>query len=99
MNTPALDLRLAHELELAEAQAAVACAQMMNMVQPRASSAFEPIAGGYAVYSGANNPVTQAVALGLDGPVTAADTCTRGNLSAGPFDAARALQGTQLPRQ
>lgn len=73
MDTPILDLQLAQEIELAEAQAAVGCVETMKKLAPEASSAFQRIAGGYAVYCGANNPLTQAVALGLDGPVSAAD--------------------------
>jgi GNAT superfamily N-acetyltransferase len=71
MQNVILDLELAREIELAESQAAVGCAEMMKTVQPMTVGAFEAIAGGYAVYCGANNPVTQAVALGLSGPVSA----------------------------
>lgn len=63
-----LDLDLAREIELAEAEAAVACARMM--ISKGADAATETIAGGYAVYCGANSPITQAVGLGLDGPVS-----------------------------
>ena len=48
-----------------EAKAAVACAKMTEAAE------FERVAGGYAVYCGAGNPVTQAVGIGLDGPVEA----------------------------
>lgn len=65
-----LDLELAREIELAEAQAAVGCAQMMKSVQPDTVGEFESLAGGYAVYCGKDNPVTQAVGLGLSGPVS-----------------------------
>jgi GNAT superfamily N-acetyltransferase len=63
-----LDLDLAREIELAEAEAAVACARMM--ISKGAEAATETIAGGYAVYCGANSPLTQAVGLGLDGPIS-----------------------------
>jgi GNAT superfamily N-acetyltransferase len=66
-----LDLQLAREIELAEAAAAVGCAEMMTSMQPDSVGAVERIAGGYAVYCGADNPVTQAVGLGLSGPVSA----------------------------
>jgi GNAT superfamily N-acetyltransferase len=66
-----LTLELAREIELAEAQAAVACAETMKAMRPGTGGAVEAIAGGYAVYCGANSPVTQAVALGLNGPVSA----------------------------
>jgi GNAT superfamily N-acetyltransferase len=65
-----LDLTLAREIELAEAEAAVGCAEMIKASQTNGSGAVEPIAGGYAVYCGPGSPVTQAVALGLSGPVS-----------------------------
>lgn len=66
-----LTLDLARELELTEAAAAVGCAETMKAVQPGSTAAIDHIAGGYAVYCGAGNPVTQAVGLGLHGPVAA----------------------------
>jgi hypothetical protein len=42
-------------------------------VEHSANAAVERIAGGYAVYCGANSPVTQAAALGLHGPVARAE--------------------------
>src|SRR5262252_8563573 len=66
-----LDQNLAREIELAEAQAAVACVEKLNERQPDAGGAVEPIAGGYAIYCGANSPITQAVGLGLSGYVSA----------------------------
>jgi GNAT superfamily N-acetyltransferase len=71
MESILLDLELAREIELAEAEAAVSCAQQMIAMQTRTEGAVERIAGGYAVYCGAGNPVTQAVGLGLHGPVSA----------------------------
>jgi hypothetical protein len=65
MKYPLLDLELAREIELAEAAAAVAGAEVMKSMQPQANCAVESIAGGYAVYCGAGSPVTQAVGLGL----------------------------------
>jgi len=70
MDTPLLDMELAREIELAECEAAVTCARMMKAMQAESVSAVETIAGGYAVYCGANSPVTQAVGLGLNGPVS-----------------------------
>ena len=66
-----LDQSLAREIELAEAQAAVACVEKLQELKPEASGAVEPIAGGYAIYCGANSPVTQSVGLGLSGSVSA----------------------------
>lgn len=66
-----LDQDLARQIELAEAEAAVACVEKLKELQPGARGAVEPVAGGYAVYCGANSPVTQAVGLGLNGAVSA----------------------------
>jgi len=66
-----LDLELAREIELAEAHAAVNCAELT--AQSGATADVSSIAGGYAIYCGAGNPVTQAVALGLHGPVSTED--------------------------
>jgi GNAT superfamily N-acetyltransferase len=60
-----LTVDLAREIELAEAHAAVSCARQTQSTK----YAVEPIAGGFAIYCGAENPITQAVALGLQGPV------------------------------
>jgi GNAT superfamily N-acetyltransferase len=69
MTAMLLDLALARRIELAEAQAAVDCADALKQLRPESGAAVEPVAGGFAVYCGANSPVTQAVALGLDGSV------------------------------
>src|SRR5271165_6465077 len=71
MDTMLLSLELARELEFAEAEVAVCVAETMRELQPDAGSAVLQVAGGYAVYCGANSPVTQAVGLGLNGPVSA----------------------------
>jgi len=71
MSRVILNLELAREIELAEAQAAVGCAEAMKSLQQESVGAFQSIAGGYAIYCGPGNPVTQAVGLGLCGPVTA----------------------------
>ena len=65
-----LDLALARRIELAEAQAAASAAEVMMRLKPEMAPAVERIAGGLAVFCGANSPVTQAVGLGLDGPVS-----------------------------
>lgn len=63
-------MELAREIELAEAEAAVGCAEMMRTMQPESAGAVDRIAGGYAVYCGPGNPITQAVGLGLQNPVS-----------------------------
>jgi GNAT superfamily N-acetyltransferase len=70
MESLLLDLELARTIELAEAEAAVACANQMIAVTPDSAAAVERIAGGYAVFCGPGNPVTQAVGLGLEGSVS-----------------------------
>ena len=65
-----LNIELARRIELAEAQAAVAGAETMKRLRPDRGAAVEPIAGGFAIYCGANSPTTQAVGMGLDGPVS-----------------------------
>jgi len=70
MEYPLLDLELARRIELAEADAAVAGAEFMKIAYPDSGVAIEPMAGGYAIYCGPGSPITQAVGLGLDGPVS-----------------------------
>jgi GNAT superfamily N-acetyltransferase len=65
-----LDLALARRIELAEARAAVGAAEAMERQRPEGGAVVEAIAGGFAVYCGANSPVTQAIGLGLDGVVS-----------------------------
>ena len=70
MEYPLLSLELAREIELAEAEAAVACAERLVAAHGNGAGAIASVAGGYAVYCGANSPVTQAVGLGLNGAVS-----------------------------
>jgi GNAT superfamily N-acetyltransferase len=67
---PLLSLELAREIELAEAEAAVACAERLMASQGDGGGAVASVADGYAVYCGANSPVTQAVGIGLNGAVS-----------------------------
>ena len=71
MDTLLLDLELARKLEFAEAEVAVCGAEAMQQLTPEVGTAVLQVGGGYAVYCGANSPVTQAVGLGLNGPVSA----------------------------
>ena len=66
-----LNLELSRRLEFVEAEVAVEGANTMMGVNPATSVAVQRVAGGYAVYCGANSPITQAVGLGLNGPVSA----------------------------
>ena len=54
---------------MAEAETAVFCAESVKSQDP-AKAEIARIAGGFAIYCGANSPVTQALGLGLDGPVS-----------------------------
>jgi GNAT superfamily N-acetyltransferase len=65
-----LTLELARRIENAEARAAIETAELMDRPSAGTSAAVEHIAGGSAIYCGPDSPVTQAVALGLDGPVS-----------------------------
>lgn len=65
-----LTLELARRIETAEARAAIETAELMDRQRAGTSAAIEHIAGGTAIYCGPDSPVTQAVALGLNGPVT-----------------------------
>lgn len=68
-----LDLALSRRIELAEAKAAAAAAEVMRQERPTIGAVVEQIAGGYVVFAGANSPVTQTVAIGLNGEVTSAE--------------------------
>lgn len=72
MEYPLLDLQVSKRIEWAEAEAAVDCATALKE-QGSETAETEKVAGGFAIYCGANSPVTQAVGLGLDGPVTKAE--------------------------
>ncbi|MGA2096758.1 MAG: GNAT family N-acetyltransferase [Candidatus Acidiferrum sp.] len=68
-----LELELAHRVELAEAQAAVECAEALERFRPGSGAAVRRVAGGFAVYCGKNSPITQAIGMGLEGPVSATE--------------------------
>jgi GNAT superfamily N-acetyltransferase len=68
-----LDLELARRIEHAEAQAAVECAEALGRFRPTSGAAVRRVAGGFAVYCGTSSPITQAVGMGLDGPVNASE--------------------------
>jgi GNAT superfamily N-acetyltransferase len=70
MEYPLLSLELAREIELAEAEAAIACAERLKAAQGDGAGAVASVGGGFAVYCGASSPVTQAVGLGLNGAVS-----------------------------
>lgn len=65
-----LDLELARRVESAEAQAAMECAEALKRFRASSGAAVLRVAGGFAVYCGKNSPITQAVGMGLEGPVS-----------------------------
>jgi GNAT superfamily N-acetyltransferase len=68
-----MDLELARRLEIASAMSGKACAVGAQGLYPELAAAYEEIAGGIAVYAGVNSPVTQALGVGLHGPVDSAE--------------------------
>lgn len=68
-----MDLKLARRVEMAEAFAARACAETVNRLRPELAVAIERIGGGVAAFTGIGSPVTQAIGVGLDGPITEAE--------------------------
>ncbi|HME12648.1 MAG TPA: GNAT family N-acetyltransferase [Candidatus Acidoferrum sp.] len=68
-----LTLELARRIEIAEARAAMETADLLDRERAGSAAAVEHIAGGAAIYCGPNSPVTQAVGLGLAGPVSDED--------------------------
>jgi hypothetical protein len=67
------DHALARRLEGADAQGNAACAPVHARLYPDAGATAELVAGGYAIYAGATSPLTQAIGLGTNGPVTTAE--------------------------
>jgi GNAT superfamily N-acetyltransferase len=68
-----IDLNLVRRLETASAKSGRACAEGAQRLHPDLGAAAEEIAGGIAVYAGVDSPVTQALGVGLDGPVDDAE--------------------------
>jgi GNAT superfamily N-acetyltransferase len=61
------DRALAARLEAADAAIAVAMAKAAQETVPNA--AFEPVAGGTAMFGGVGSPMTHAMGIGMTGPV------------------------------
>lgn len=68
-----IDLELVRRLEIASAMSGRSCADGAQKLHPEIGAASEDIAGGIAVYAGVDSPVTQALAVGLNGPVSDAE--------------------------
>jgi GNAT superfamily N-acetyltransferase len=74
-----IDLDLARRVEMAEAEAGRECAEACGRFHPEYSVAIEEIAGGFAVFAGVDSPITQAIGVGLNGPVSDADVDSLGD--------------------
>lgn len=57
-------------LEYGHADSGVAYARACLERFPDTPTAYEPIAGGWAIFQGAESPQTQALAVGMNGPVS-----------------------------
>jgi hypothetical protein len=68
-----LDLALARRVEMVEAASAVDRAELLQRIKPGSGAAAKRIAGRYAAHCAAESPLTQAVAIGLDGATTQGD--------------------------
>ncbi|HTU33481.1 MAG TPA: GNAT family N-acetyltransferase [Candidatus Acidoferrum sp.] len=68
-----IDLELVRRLEIASALSGKTCADAAQRFHPELGAASEEIAGGIAVYAGIDSPVTQALGVGLSGPVSEAE--------------------------
>jgi ribosomal protein S18 acetylase RimI-like enzyme len=63
-------LSFVKRLETAVALCGKECAEQAQSRIPGIEATVENIAGGIAVFAGVDSPITQAVGVGLDGPVT-----------------------------
>jgi GNAT superfamily N-acetyltransferase len=68
-----IDLEFVRRLEIASARSGKACADGAQKLHPEIGAVCEEIAGGIAVYAGIDSPVTQALGVGLNGPVSEAE--------------------------
>lgn len=68
-----MDMELARRVEMAEAVAMRACAEAALRLRPDQPIAIGNFAGGIAAFAGKDSPITQAIGVGLDGPVADAD--------------------------
>ena len=64
-------LELARRLEAAEALNGVACAKAHQRLNPLVGAAMLEVGGGFAIFVGAESPLTHAVGLGMRGAVRA----------------------------
>lgn len=65
-----IDIAMARKLESIEEAGCVGFAQTMGRLRPELGCAVEEIAGGHAAFAGIGSPVSHALSLGLQGPVS-----------------------------
>ena len=63
------DLSLARRIEAADAAVGVTSAEIHARLHPEDGAVAEPMAGGVAVFVGVYSPLTQALGIGMRGPV------------------------------
>ncbi len=63
------DLSLARRIESADAAVGVTSAEIHARLHPEDGAVAEPMAGGVAVFVGVYSPLTQALGIGMRGPV------------------------------
>ena len=63
------DLNLARRIEAADAAVGVTSAEIHARLHPEDGAIAEPMAGGVAVFVGVYSPLTQALGIGMRGPV------------------------------
>ena len=68
-----IDYALARRLETAEAADGACCAEAEWVLTPHSDAAVKPVAGGFVLFLGQTSPLTHALAIGMHGPVTAAE--------------------------
>jgi len=67
------DRALAQRLEFHDALSAVEHAETQARLYPESQPAVQPVAGGYAVFTGRGSPANHAAGLGMAAPVTPAN--------------------------
>ena len=67
------DYALARRLEAADTAVGVESAEIHARIDPASGAVAEHLAGGVAVFVGVNSPLTQALGVGMEGPVRGQD--------------------------
>lgn len=68
-----IDTAMTRKLESVEEAGCVGFAQTVGRLRPEVGCAVEEIAGGHAAFAGLGSPLSHALSLGLNGPVSAQD--------------------------